>query len=264
MNWYGKFRIWWRAQRYLRTTEVDECRFVRESLQPGQAALDIGAHRAAYTYWMSRIVGPRGAVYAFEPQPALAEQLDRFASTCRHRNVRVCPVALSDHAGEALLAVPREFAAGATLEYGAVPAGTELLRVPLATLDDYLDAIQAQRPIALIKCDVELYELHVLRGGRRTLERDRPILLVESHALTGVPAAANATFDFLQQLGFQGYFFHHRELVPLASYRADVHEVTQEVVQNFVFLHPGEVVLASPRPPYAVRRLSLHARQVAA
>ena len=44
-------------------------------LVPGNIAVDIGAHKGAYTYWMSKYVGEKGKVFSFEPQPQLNKQL---------------------------------------------------------------------------------------------------------------------------------------------------------------------------------------------
>ena len=63
-----KFRYLYRAYRYRYRVDRAELRFVRESLEPGQVAVDIGCHKGAYTYWMRRQVGPNGMVFAFEPQ----------------------------------------------------------------------------------------------------------------------------------------------------------------------------------------------------
>ena len=47
-------------------------------LQPGDTAVDIGAWRGAYTYWMVKAVGPQGRVVCFEPQPAMISYLRKI------------------------------------------------------------------------------------------------------------------------------------------------------------------------------------------
>jgi FkbM family methyltransferase len=42
-----------------------------------------------------------------------------------------------------------------------------------------LDALVGKRKISLIKIDVEYHEVHVIRGGLKTIERCRPVLFVE-------------------------------------------------------------------------------------
>src|SRR6202051_3555714 len=57
--------------------EADEIAFVRSVLKPGDTAIDVGAHIGFFTMQMAAIVGPTGAVYAFEPFDANADLLER-------------------------------------------------------------------------------------------------------------------------------------------------------------------------------------------
>src|SRR5260370_17805552 len=45
----------------------DEIGFIRRLLRPGQQAIDIGANYGVYPLTMAKIVGPPGAVWAFQP-----------------------------------------------------------------------------------------------------------------------------------------------------------------------------------------------------
>ena len=64
-----------RAWRYRLVIEKHEIKFMLNHLGPGNTAVDIGAHKGAYTYWMSKYVGEKGKVFSFEPQPRLNKQL---------------------------------------------------------------------------------------------------------------------------------------------------------------------------------------------
>jgi FkbM family methyltransferase len=61
----------------------------------------------------------------------------------------------------------------------AAQVGAHLQReITVETLDDWADA-SGQRPIQLVKIDVEGHEHAVIEGGRRTIGRHRPIMIVE-------------------------------------------------------------------------------------
>src|SRR3977135_31587 len=96
----------YRAYRYRFRVDPAEIRFVRQSLQPGQVAVDIGCHKGAYTYWMRRRVGPSGAVYAFEPQSRQVAYLRVSFSTMGQANVELVPMAVSYKSGKILLYMP--------------------------------------------------------------------------------------------------------------------------------------------------------------
>ncbi|HJN09845.1 MAG: FkbM family methyltransferase [Pirellulaceae bacterium] len=258
MGLYQKVHMSIRAHRYLWKGEPDECRFVCDCLMPGAVAVDVGAHKGAFTYWMSSKVGREGHVYAYEPQPTMSDYLTSYASGCRYRNVTVAPVALSDKRGRANLVIPSGSTCWAHLQSSNHSDSGQVIDVPLETLDAHLQSLNVRRPVEFIKCDVELHELPVLRGALEILQRDRPLLLVESHHLLRQPAAGNTTFLFLQELGYVGHLFYNRALVPLDEYSIAMKLREDQSVQNFVFLHPESIALISAKPPYAVKRLVSH------
>ena len=97
-------RWYLRAHKYKAKVEPQEIDFVIQHVRKGQVAVDIGAYKGAFVYWMQRMVGPAGRVFAFEPQPRLAQYLRRLF---RDRpNICVEQFALSDHVGHADLFVP--------------------------------------------------------------------------------------------------------------------------------------------------------------
>ncbi len=261
MSIYQRLRIWNRATRYLHKSEAAECHFALACLRPGMNAVDIGAHKAAYTYWLSKSVGKTGQVFAYEPVPILANYLQQYAESCRNRNIRVCPVALSDQVGEARLKIPRSDYCWSTLQYQASEvdspqAGFSYVRVRMDTLDDHLDSIRAKRPIGFVKCDVEGHELSVLRGAQRTLRQDRPSLLLESTPLPSRSADENEAFGLLAELGYVGYFFFQSNLIGLEEYDEAQHPLGDSSVQNFVFMHPEAWTLQNARHPFQVEPCS--------
>ena len=255
MSLYQKLRIRIRANRYLKKGEPNEIQFVCDCLKAGMTAIDIGAHKAAFTYWMSKQVGRTGKVFAFEPVPPLAKYLQNYADTCWNQNITVSSVALSDHCGEGELRIPGQTEyRWASLEHESpsssqdVAGNTLTLPVQLETLDHFWQTIDCQAD--LIKCDVELHELAVFRGARELLQNERPILLFESMALNHQAPEANETFQFLEQLGFQGHFFYDDELVSLDDYNTTTHVLELEHIQNFVFIHPAQWDVQNTKAPF--------------
>jgi FkbM family methyltransferase len=113
-----RLRYLYRAYRYRFRVDPAEIKFVRQSLRPGQVAVDVGCHKGAYTYWMRRSVGPSGSVYAFEPQPRQVAYLHAAFSAMRYDNVEIVPMAVSNRSGQMPLYMPDESTHAASLEVG--------------------------------------------------------------------------------------------------------------------------------------------------
>jgi predicted methyltransferase len=50
---------------------------MREVIPDGATVVDAGTYKGGYTFWMREEVGPQGQVFAFEPQPELADFVGR-------------------------------------------------------------------------------------------------------------------------------------------------------------------------------------------
>ncbi len=147
-----------RAWRYRLRTEKQEIYFLLNHLKPGQTVLDIGAHKGAYTYWMSNRVGELGRVIAFEPQPNLNTYLSKIARYAPSKNIHVESVALSSKDGNAVMNVPGD-KPSPSASLNQINGETALgITVKTTTLDDYVQNHDLSS-IDLIKCDVEGHEL---------------------------------------------------------------------------------------------------------
>src|SRR5262249_5602474 len=79
---------------------------IRRLLEPGDLALDIGANLGFLSLFMAKIVGPHGAVHAFEPNPVLCNILSQTFARNHDFKIRLHPVALGASTGEMELCVP--------------------------------------------------------------------------------------------------------------------------------------------------------------
>jgi FkbM family methyltransferase len=161
-------------------TEGNEPEYARlgEWVRAGDWVVDVGANVGHYTGRLSDLVGPSGRVIAVEPVPESFELLAANIARFRHRNVTLLNVAASDAARLQGMEMPT-LTSGLANRYMAhltdAPAGLSVLCMPV-------DALGIPGRVSLIKVDVEGHELPALRGMRRLLERDRPVLIVEGRA----------------------------------------------------------------------------------
>lgn len=150
----------------------DEVGIFRAAVQPGQVAVDVGAHVGSHTIALARMVGTTGSVIAIEPQRVLFQMLCGNAALNRLPNIHAYLAAAGSADGETL--VPR-IDYGHDGDFGSLILGkwTSGEPVPLVTLDS-LDLPACH----LIKVDTLATEGEVLTGATETIRRTRPALYV--------------------------------------------------------------------------------------
>ena len=204
---YEKLKFLYRAGRFRWLIDRDEIAFLLSYLKKNGCAIDIGAHKGAYTYWMQKAVGSGGLVYSFEPQRALADYLKKMVSIIEMNSVNVEHAALSSEEGTSTLHVPGGgVSPGATLESNLLGAESESYGVPITILDNYLRN-KPDRRIDLIKCDVEGHELEIFRGGKEILKNHKPLLIFECEQRHHKNDSISDVFKFLFDMNYSGYFF---------------------------------------------------------
>jgi FkbM family methyltransferase len=214
---------------------------MRGVLRPGGVAVDAGAYKGGYTYWMREEVGTSGHVLAFEPQPALATFIRRAVKAFSWTNVDVEQAGLSAARGERTLHAP---GSGPTQDASLVGAlagpDARHYTVRTETLDDFLDQRRLGRPVDFIKCDVEGHELDSFFGAEAVLTTDRPILLFECEVRHNPDRTVTEVFDYLQDLGYRGSFFWHGDLLDVRQFDLEAHQTLGRApyANNFVF-EPG-------------------------
>jgi FkbM family methyltransferase len=156
-------------------------------IEAGATVIDVGAFIGDHTLAYLNKVGKDGHVYAFEPNNAA---FDCLKHNCR--GAVVFNVGLSDK--EELLSYETNPNAGA----GRI-TGTGTSKVQTICLDTL--AIKA---VSFIKIDVEGFELNVLRGALKTIQKFKPKMWIEINV--GALKANNTTpqeiENFLAELGY--------------------------------------------------------------
>jgi len=143
------------------------------SLVGGGSALDIGANIGNHTH---AFAGFFDEVLSFEPFDQVAVRLERKAALLP--NVSVFRVALSDRNDTLQFTRPvtANWGTGKISERGDID-------VPVVIGDTFI-AGKHTRPVNFIKVDVEGHEMPVLRGLKKTIMCDRPVVMFEvSNAL---------------------------------------------------------------------------------
>jgi FkbM family methyltransferase len=166
-------------------TEHALVRWFNRHVRPGETWLDVGAHYGYTAIALSRLVGPRGRVIAFEPVAATAACVARTRELNRIEQLSIVPFGLSDSpVMETVWVASVRGMADSTIEDRG--SREPLRHVAFDTIRQSLFGTETR--VDGVKIDVQGMELRVLRGMRNLLQRDHPKLIVEFH--TGVDREA--------------------------------------------------------------------------
>ena len=220
-----------RAKRELRGGEA-ELRILPFLVDPTRIAVDAGANKGVYTYWLEQLASH---VHAYEPNPKMFTVLRRGAGA----KATVHFAALSDQVGEFALRIPKTAKGrysnqGASLNHDKVGDSYGEVMVQTRRLDD-----EGLDDVGFLKIDVEGHEMAVLDGARETIKRCRPTLLIEMEQQhTGRPIETD--IKRVTDLGYRMLCLHRGILTSGARFDAQAHHTNapsaQDYVFNFIFL----------------------------
>lgn len=144
----------------------------RKIIQRGDTVLDIGANIGVTTVAMASMVGARGKVHSFEPNPQLQLMLRQVIEHNRFVNVTLHSMALGPADSEMELRVPRSnLGMGSLVRHGN--PDDAIYTVLVRRLSDIV-ARERIKAIRMIKIDVEGFEADVFNGAQEVLREIQP------------------------------------------------------------------------------------------
>lgn len=198
--------------------------WTRTLLAEGAAFLDVGAHIGYFTLLAAHCVGPRGRVYAVEPNPTAFAALQAHLQANQISTVEARMLALAEAEGTLRLYVPP---GAAHRDYNVTcmprPDWTPV-DVPCRRLDDCLAEWQVER-IAVMKMDVEGAEPRVLAGGAEHLRNGvvrHLVVEVNGPRLTEGGSSPAMLVEQLAELGFQPARLSGGRAVPVPASQWDL------------------------------------------
>ncbi len=174
---------------------------------------DVGANAGFLSLIFAKRYAPNGAVYAYEPDPVIFEQLqENLAVNDSIKNLFLNQIALQDDPGktESLFNIRRAIDGDANENCGLSSLlniqlhTVDRVTVNVSTLDKEVSSLSLQR-LDFIKIDVEGCENIVLAGGRHSIIQFKPTILWEfSRIIDKLSGNRNSTesFSYLSELGY--------------------------------------------------------------
>lgn len=154
----------------------------------GDIIFDIGSHIGIFTLKASKLVGPTGCVYAFEPEPMNFTILRQNISLNNARNVRIFNKAISSQIETLRLNVDSSNTGGSSVQFLSrfEKGKTVQISISSTTLDQIMHEYDIQK-VDFLKIDVEGHELEVLKGAGHFLDICGHVA-VETHERVGGPS----------------------------------------------------------------------------
>jgi FkbM family methyltransferase len=185
--------------------EPAETLFLTRSLRAGNVFVDIGANVGYFTTLASRLVGPRGKVIAFEPDPDSCALLRANLRRNGARNAVVFSDALGaeDRAGQLYLS-KSNFG-----DHRVAAGGEDRQSVPISIrrFDTVCDGLELSK-IDFIKIDVQGYEPQVFEGMGGCLERLQVRTILMEFWPYGIRYAGDSPEKLIDRLVNDGYVIH--------------------------------------------------------
>ena len=183
--------------------EPVETTLLKKFLQPGQTFVDVGANIGYYTLLAARIVGPKGKVYAFEPDPTNFALLTKNISANGYANVIAVNQALSSKTGAAKLYL-NPANRGDHRIYDSHD-GRPSVEIQMTSLDGYFKKLD--KKVHFIKMDVQGAETAALAGMKGLIRKNKGLKLVTEFSPGSLKAFGANPKKYLKDLSALGFRF---------------------------------------------------------
>ena len=171
----------------------------KEVVMPGMVVLDAGAYLGYYSVLASRLVGPRGKIFSFEPNPGSYHFLGRNVAANHCANVITYKLAVSSQCRDERLYLNSEDVTRTSL-FLRSGAGKSI-RIESTTVDEVVGSFR----VDIAKIDVEGAELLVLEGMKNTIEKNPDIILFMELNPVSLREAGTSPVQLMEKLYEYGF-----------------------------------------------------------
>jgi len=204
-----------------------EVELFRQVIREGDVVFDAGANIGAHTVFFARATGPKGLVFAFEPQRLIYQMLCANVALNEFLHVFALNVALGESPAAIRIPVldPRK-----ENNFGGIALTDHPRGEPVNVIR--LDSIGVPG-CRLIKIDVEGMELAVLKGADGLIRRFQPALYVENDR-------ADRSDDLIRHVASLGYdlYWHRTPLFNPKNFLNNPQNVFGDTITQNMFCVP--------------------------
>lgn len=174
---------------------------LKKVLKPGMVVIDVGAHVGYFARQASKLVGPNGKVYAFEPNNDNFSRLEKNSKY--FKNITVIPFAVSDTEGE-MEFFDSTIGSGRHSLISSRGEHAPARKVKVVTLDSYIK----DEKVDLVKIDVEGAEISVLKGMDSIIKNNPKISIIIEYYPALFLAQGLSNSSLLEELSGRGFLLY--------------------------------------------------------
>lgn len=208
-----------------------ELKVIGHLIPGGSHAIDVGVYHGVYT---SVMADHAKKVYAFEPHPA------HFAFVKKalpKEKVEIQQIALSNVEGEAELVIPVEYESAGSISKEFTGRKVNSFKVKTKLLDQF-----DLKNIGFLKIDAEGHEYEIILGAKKTIQENKPNLIVEIEQ-RHISRPIEDVFNEILEMGYQGFYLFEGKSHPIAEFSVEKLQPEKHIgdhkyyVNNFIFIH---------------------------
>ena len=237
-----------------------EAPYMEEVVKPGDVCLHFGGSDGRHSYLLSEWVGPEGKVHVYEPSNYSYAILERLVRWHGLKNVTPHNLAVGAERGRMILSVPKKLSGHLGRAYGVVSQGggtasEELLatgnqtefvdqETDVVSLDNVMDDEKLDR-VDFIRCDVEGSEINFVKGGKATIEKYLPSLLIEIHPFSlerNFGSSGTEVRDYFLDLGYRMWQLNDDDTQMYESTEID----PRRRWKDYFLIHPSRAAQLPP------------------
>ena len=199
---------------------------IKDLCKPGDTVFDVGANMGGITQVMSRLVGPKGMVFAFECSPRIIEHTQKNIADQSLHNVTLFHKAVYSETGKYIDIYASEFLNDRI--YKEFSTGEIIGKTMSVALDDIVDAYSVVPDF--IKMDIEGAEFDAIKGATNLITQHCPHLVLEQQGCD------LTCLDFLLDKGYKAI-----DLSNFTEYTISNKYDPSIGIMNILFIHESKI-----------------------
>lgn len=188
-------------ERTLGVYEFWKTELFKEILKPEMLVVDVGVNKGYFSLLSAKLVGEKGRVLSFEPDPTNCEWIKRSIVENGYKNIKLFPMGLSDANGEFDFYVGKKSGQGSLLFNEKDAASSTPIKVKTVPLDSVMRDENVSK-VNLMKIDVQGADLKVIKGSFSTLNNLQYLIMDLD---TKILQEQEEIFEIIKAKGFNIY-----------------------------------------------------------